>query len=188
MGGAVISVATYGYCREHNFSNQSASLVMTMYGVGSLLGSTFVAILSIVSNYCTKRLNRLYFHLSCNITMALMAVLVPVSTFSQELVTIYIFIIGAAYGACCANLGSMIEHLNGTRFLYLIYGYGMASAGLGSLIGPVVSAQLDTRLGSGSAFYFSGACIFAGFIVFTLLAMLKRSVLVHFKEQREVNR
>lgn len=186
MGGAVTAVITYSYCIENDYSDTDASMVMTLYGVGSFVGSLLLTIGSYWANHKKMHINRYHFHSICNFIMMISTVIVPFLIHSKLGVTISIFFLGASYGALCANLGSLIEHLNGSHLLYLVYGYEMAAAGVASLIGPVVGAQLEEKAGSGTSFYYAGACMFCAFVLYIVYAFLYRPILVPYSDRHRV--
>lgn len=194
MGGAVISVLTFSYCEETGSRTASkaeattaATTVMTMYGVGSLVGSLFVTILSSLhSHFSSVKLNRYFLHIFCNILMAITSIIIPLVYLSHAAIVVCLFIIGAGYGTLCSNLGSIIQHLNGPHLLYLVYGYYLAAAGVGSLIGPIIATHLDTLIGLGTAFYFAGASMVTAFAIFGIYAVIDRSIVLPFAQRIEM--
>lgn len=185
IGGAVTSVITYTYCQENDYSETDASLVMTVYGIGSFIGSLLLTIGSWWSNHTKKLINRYYFHSFCNLIMVISTFIIPFVIKSKIGVNVSIFFLGAGYGALCANLGSVIEHLNGSHLLYLVYGYEMAAAGVASLIGPVAGAQLEKHAGSGTSFYFAGACMLGAFILYVVYALVYRPILTPYSDRHK---
>lgn len=183
MGGAVPAVLTYTYCLDNGYTTTLASLVMTLFGVGSFCGSLSVTISSWLIHHYKRSINRYYLHSGCNLLMAIAVTLIPFLIFNKEALCICIFCLGAGYGALCANLGSMIEHLNGSHLLYLIYGYEMAAAGIASLVGPTVGAQLEEKIAPGTAFFFAGACIFGALVLYVFYALIFSSILTPYSER-----
>lgn len=179
MGGSVASVLAYSFI-EKDYKEIAASLAMTMFGVGSLLGSISVALLSIC---CIP--NKFFLHLGSNFIMGISALLLPMLSFNVTAMTVCMTIWGFGYGFICANLGGVIEHLDGSKLLYLVYSYEMAVAGIASFIGPVSGAAIEKLFGIGTQFYFSSACILAAvglFLVglFLIYALINRSLVKPF--------
>lgn len=173
--GASVSIMVYTFYTDKGYDETQASLGMTMFGVGSLAGSLSVALVSII-----LRPNKLCFHIFSNLLMGVSALCLPLLAFNIVAMTISLALMGFSYGFICANLSAVIEHINGSRLLYLVYSYEMAVAGVGSLIGPVAGAQIEKQFGLGTQFYFSAAAIFAAFALFICYAVIDRSILKRF--------
>ena len=77
IGGAVTSVITYTYCQENDYSETDASLVMTVYGIGSFIGSLLLTIGSWWSNHTKKHIIRFYFLSFCTLFIFISSFFIP---------------------------------------------------------------------------------------------------------------
>jgi len=175
-----MSVLAYNFYLDNNYSETSASIAMTIYGVGGLCGSVGLGIFS------TKiHVNRFYLHLVGTLVLAASQLAFPLVSFDDRIMTPMIGLFGFGYSVVCANLGSVIEHINGTRLLYLVYGYEMCAAGIGSFIGPVAGAALQARFGLKAPFYFGSACCLASIVLYVLYAIFNRDICTSVKKNAQ---
>jgi len=162
IGAAVIAVLAYTFYIERGHSDKIASFGMSAYGFGSLVGSIALTALSARLHF-----NRLYLHMFCSFCMTVCLFSFPFAN-THALMTLTVTMFGVVFGTQCANLGSLIAHLNGDYLLSVVYGYQMFSGGLGSLVGPVASAYLQKHFGLESGFYFSGSLCCCGLVMMGL--------------------
>lgn len=170
-GGSIMAVLAYSYYLDMNLTEQNASTGMTCYGFGALTGSILLSIVSVKLHF-----NRLILHWVLNVMLAVLLVTFPLVQHNIAMAVI-LGLFGFSYGTLCANLGSLSEHITGSELLYLLYAYSMAAGGVGSFIGPIISANLQKNFIHASGFYFGGACCGAALIVMIAYTIYDRSYL-----------
>ena len=135
---------------ENLLSLKEAALGMTLTGVGTVIGSIFVMVLSHWS------FDRVVFSASCTVVLG---VCMAFTSVAKTLVEIYVvgIVFGIANGAYASGIASLIEYQFGQNNEFVSrYSYVLSVIGVGAVVGPLVAGYVGKAVGMSYSFYILG--------------------------------
>ena len=181
FGGGFSGVTYYGvvvdyFIKVRNLLDfEQAALGMTLAGVGSVVGSLLVTLLSHWS------FDRVIFSASSTIVITLCVVLTPIAQTVGEIYAVFITF-GVAYGTYASGMASLVEYQFGQNSDFVIrYSYVLFVLGIGGVVGPLLVGYVGTAVGMSYPFYFlggSGMLVAAILIVYRIVVRVRTRAMV----------
>jgi MFS family permease len=123
------------YAQDHGISSETAALLLSFLGVGSLIGRLVLGPLG-------GRLGVLRLYWLCFLVMAGSFVIWLVGRGTFAVLATFAVILGIAYGGYVALAPAVSAHLFGLSGLGAILGAMYTASGVGGLVGPPVAGRL----------------------------------------------
>ena len=149
-------------------SLEQAALGMSLTGIGTVIGSFSLALMSHWS------FDRLAFSAVVTLFLGISLTLMPIV---QSVYGVYGVNIGfgIADGLYVAGMASLIEYQFGQNEQFLVrFSYQLFVIGIGSLVGPIVAVNVGKAVGMSNSFYFLGGASILASIVLLLYWLVAR--------------
>ena len=149
-------------------SLEQAALGMSLTGIGTVIGSFSLALMSHWS------FDRLAFSAVVTLFLGISLTLMPIV---QSVYGVYGVNIGfgIADGLYVAGMASLIEYQFGQNEQFLVrFSYLLFVIGVGSLVGPIVAVNVGKAVGMSNSFYFLGGASILASIVLLLYWLVAR--------------